>query len=209
MAKFGWLLWFGFLVGNLHFVAEHTVPNSDRYGDPFWLHIPKEIRKVLTLGQDAIYSDYLFLWSIQEATNQPRPASEQERLFRSYKNIAKERIPFEAYYMMACYDVTLDYKRPELCSDITLEGLKAFPGSWRIIMTQAYIETYETLDIAAGAALYRLASTHEWAPPWVARLASKLESRPEITEQDRRRIKRLMQDIPGFLNPNLNPDSSQ
>ena len=195
MAKFGWILWFGFLISSLHFVAKRTFPESDRYSDPFWLHIPKEIRKLLTLGQDAIYSDYLFLWSIQEATNPPRPDEEKERLFKTYTNIAKERIPFEAYYMMACYDVALDYKQPELCSQITLEGLQAFPGSWRLIMTQAYIETYEILDIAAGAALYRLASTHEWAPSWVARLATKLEAHPEITEQDRRRIKRLMQNI--------------
>ncbi|MFK7872634.1 MAG: hypothetical protein AB8C84_05610 [Oligoflexales bacterium] len=202
-------VWFFSLSCLVYLSSKHSMHHSSSTQSPFGLHIPQKIRSIFTLGHHRLYQDYLFIWSIQEIMSPAKQeVTHQKKIIKTFQDIAKEHIRIEPYYMMTCFYINEVYSRPEDCAAITHEGLKIFPGSWRISMTQAYIEAYLLHNHLTGAAMYRIAAQHQLAPEWVGRLADKLENKSQNTPEDYESIRRLMKSLPGFLDSKFLPNAT-
>ena len=79
--------------------------------------------------------------------------------------------------MISCFVLALDLGYPQGCGGVTLDGLKAFPESWRIPVTQGFVAqvaAYLLKDQQSAATYYTLAASRQGAPKFLQRIAKHL-----------------------------------
>lgn len=138
----------------------------------------------MTLGNVGVYDDVIYLWTLQSLVD-PRlktkdPVAVQESILR----VTRHNPKIETLYMMSCFVLAFDLKRPDLCERITLDGLKATPDGWRIPITQGFIFAHELKDPKNAAMYYGLAASRPDAPPFVGRYAKKLIDTNELSIEE-------------------------
>jgi hypothetical protein len=111
--------------------------------------------------------------------------------------IMKHQPKVEGLYIFSCFILGLDFQRPEYCEKISVEGLKVFPDSWRIPMTQGFIASFVMKDDLKAAAFYQLAASRPKSPEYVGKLAARLTARGFADGQDLNETIQLMTQVPG------------
>ena len=153
---------------------------------------------LITFGHRGLYDDFVLVWAIQFlADSELKQKATAEELNSAIVSIVSHTPKVEALYLLSCYVLALDYKRPEFCENISVQGLKAFPKSWRIPMTQGFVASFEEKDDMKAAAFYQLAASRPSSPPYVAKLAARLTERGFANGQDLNETIELMSDVPG------------
>lgn len=138
---------------------------------------------VLTLGHKAIYDDFINIWLLQTLLD-PRKGKDVEGMMRQIRSVIKHHPNLETTYMLGCFVMLQDFKRPEYCQEIILAGLKAFPTSWRLPMTQGYVEYFEMRQPAQAASFFMMAASRPDSPEYVQKVVKKLLSEKDLTATD-------------------------
>lgn len=138
---------------------------------------------ILTLGNKALYDDFINLWLLQMLVAPERPI-ESERLLTTIRAVIRHKPKFETLYLLSCFTLYLDYKRPEACQEIILAGLEAFPQSWRLPMTQAYVHYFLLKEPAQAASFFQMAASRPGSPAYVQNLVKKLISENQLDTDD-------------------------
>ncbi|MEZ4743734.1 MAG: hypothetical protein R3B45_15035 [Bdellovibrionota bacterium] len=164
---------------------------------------------ILTIGHRGLYDDFINIWLLQILADKSLPTLDVKQLNQTILQVTRLHPKIEAIYMIACFSMALDLKHPQFCEEIILDGLKAFPQSWRLPMTQGFVYLNLLKLPAKASAFYNLASSRKDSPPYVASLAKKLINREEITPEETQQALDLMLKVPGgskfadFLNTNM------
>jgi hypothetical protein len=138
------------------------------------------------------------IWAIQFlADPQLKEKASAEQLNKAMTSITRHLPRTEALYLFSCFVLAFDYKRPDLCEEFSLRGLKAFPNSWRIPMIQGFIAFFEQKDNVKAAAYYQLAASRPNSPAYVASLAEKLAKRGFANGQDLNETIDMLRQVPG------------
>ena len=153
---------------------------------------------ILTLGHRGIYDDFATIWIVQFLgdKNLVRNASADE-VFNAVNSFTKHQPKHEAIYLLSCFVLALDYDHPEHCETLSIDGLKAFPDSWRIPMTQGFIATFKLQDDIKAAAFYQMAASRPNSPPYVGKLAVRLANRGFANGQDMNETLDMLREVPG------------
>ena len=90
----------------------------------------------------------------------------------------------ENLYLLSCYVLSFDFKRPEFCEGIIQDGLKVFPNSWRLPLTQGLIEVDQLHNRASGAVYYAMAASRSDAPEFLKSYAAKLVNQSDLSPEE-------------------------
>jgi len=166
--------------------------------DPPLASVPPKILDIIMLGHGALYDDFITIWAIQIlADPQLKNLSSAENLYDSLNSILKFQPRIEGLYLLSCFVFALDLRHPEYCEKISLEGLKVFPESWRIPMTQGFISAFEMKDDLKAAAYYQMAASRPNSPEYVGKLAARLTARGYADGQDLNESVQMLMQAPG------------
>jgi hypothetical protein len=86
--------------------------------------------------------------------------------------------------MLSCFVMMQEFNRPETCKRIILDGLSAIPNSWRLPMTQGYVQAFITKEPAQAASFFQMAASREQSPEWVKKVAIKLVRENKLAADD-------------------------
>lgn len=157
-----------------------------------------KILDTLMLGHSGLYDDFALIWANQFlADSKLKESTTAEELATALFAIMKHQPKVEGLYIFSCFVLGLDFQRPEYCERISVEGLKVFPDSWRIPMTQGFIASFIMKDDLKAAAFYQLAASRPKSPEYVGKLAARLTARGFADGQDLNETIQLMTQVPG------------
>ena len=146
---------------------------------------------LFTFGHKDLYDDISLLWMLQ-AVLDVKSTAEPEAVMTYIRSVLHPRPHVETMYMLACFIMNEDFKRPDLCEEIIMAGLETFPDSWRLPMTQGYIFAASLKQPAQAARFYHIAASRPNSPEYVGELAAKLVGEYELTEDDIKKSLGLM-----------------
>lgn len=150
------------------------------------------------LGHRGLYDDFISIWLVQLlADNQLKSYASAEKAYKIIESIIRHQPKLESVYLMSCLVLAIDFNRPDLCEPISLQGLKAFPNSWRIPMTQGFVAAFKLGNAAKAASYYAVASTRPNSPEWVQNYAKKLANQGVESGQDLNETIMLLKEVPG------------
>jgi len=173
--------------------AEYKVVSS-----PPLASMDPKILDTMMLGHGALYDDFAMIWSIQIlADPNLKSTTTADELSETLLKILKHQPKIEGIYLLACYVLGLDFQRGDLCDKISVQGLQAFPDSWRIPMTQGFMASFVAKDDLKAAAFYELAASRPKSPEYVGKLAKRLTARGYADGEDLTETVRLMSEVPG------------
>ena len=145
--------------------------------------LPRPIVNIATLGFKAVYDDFINLWLLQILTEKNKPQNSED-LLNVINTVTSHKPPIETLYMLSCFVMMQEFNRPETCKRIILDGLSAIPNSWRLPMTQGYVQAFITNEPAQAASFFQMAASREQSPEWVKRVAIKLVSDKQLANDD-------------------------
>jgi hypothetical protein len=152
---------------------------------------------IITLGFRGAYDDLLSIWSIQFLVDDRVKTYPAEEVFKAIKNITRQRPKIESIYMLSCFTIALDLKRPEFCKEIIIDGMHALPNSWRLPMTQGFMYAYQMNDIPNAATFYSMAASRPDSPPFLHQLSVNMVQKNSISVEDIQTSLEKMFDAPG------------
>ena len=149
----------------------------------FEIFVRYGMRDFRDIGHKAIYEDFISIWLLQTLM-QEGIKKEADPLIAQIRSVIRHEPKLETTYMLACFVMLNELKRPEFCQEINLAGLRAFPMSWRLLMTQAYVEYSAMNHPAQAASFFTMAAQRENAPDYVKKAAKKLLETRTLTDED-------------------------
>jgi hypothetical protein len=155
------------------------------------------IINILTLGQKNLYDDFIDIWLVQILADPKAKTANIDELNKTILQVTDLHPKIESIYMLSCFILGIDLNRPDFCEKIILNGLNAFPNSWRLPMTQGFMYGFKLNDPVKAAAFYDLASSRQESPPYVASLAKKMLNKEPLTEGDAKEALEVMLKVPG------------
>ncbi len=152
---------------------------------------------IATLGHKGLYEDIIAIWTTQTIVDKSLSQYSAEAVFEFVSKIVRHEPKIEQTYLLPCFILALDFKRPEFCERIIIHGLNAFPNSWRLPMTQGFIFAFQLNQPLKAAAFYSLAASRPESPPYVGRVAKKLLAKDKLGRKDIEDTIEMMSQIPG------------
>jgi hypothetical protein len=153
---------------------------------------------ILTLGHRGIFDDIATIWIIQFLGDKELvKTSSAEDVYKAIYSFTRHQPRMEGIYLLSCFVLALDFDHPEYCESISLDGLKAFPDSWRIPMAQGFIASFKLQDDLKAAAFYQMAASRPNSPEYVGRLAKRLSERGYANGQDLNETIDMLSEVPG------------
>lgn len=179
----GVLLFGGVLVATVPARLSQLRKSYELYAAPPLAHMNPNVLTAFMLGQKAIYDDFISIWLLQTLMSTD-VTKDHEKLMEQIRLVIKHQPKLETTYMLSCFVMLNELKHPEYCQEINLTGLKAFPMSWRLLMTQAFVEFSAMGHPAQAASFFMMAAQRENAPPYVKKAAIKLLETKTLTDDD-------------------------
>lgn len=147
--------------------------------------LPRDLIKILTLGHDRLYDDFIYIWLIQFLIPEKNtPLEPAPIVLRRTQNTLRLLPPIEYLYLLSCYIQAFQFKQPQVCKEILLKGMAAVPESWRIPMTLGYIYAFNLKDLSTGGHYYMVSSQQEGSPAYFASLGQKLINGDPVSIKD-------------------------
>lgn len=177
------LLFGGALIATIPVRVQTLKSTYELYSKPPLADVKPQFLNILLLGHKAIYEDFISIWLLQTLM-QEGVKKEAEPLIEQIRSVIRHEPKLETTYMLSCFVMLNEVKRPEFCQEINLAGLRAFPMSWRLLMTQAYVEYAAMNHPAQAASFFMMAAQRENAPDYVKKAAKKLLETKTLTDED-------------------------
>ncbi|MBM4253214.1 MAG: hypothetical protein FJ146_14690 [Deltaproteobacteria bacterium] len=188
------VVWIALLLGMFMQVTERlassTAARQAMVPPPPLSQLSTSVLNTLTLGYRGLYDDFADIWLLQALGDKDIKSFDPRELIKTIRTVTRHGPKLESLYLLSCFVLAFEFKIPEECQAIIVDGMNAMPGSWRIPMTQGYITAFVLNDPATGALYYELAGSRPGAPAYFTSLATKLAARSAIDSNERAAIKR-------------------
>ncbi len=182
------LVWLVILAAGMRVVTAKTKYYGDRdyqlLSPPPLSEIDPRLVDVATLGHRGLYDDFISIWLMQAFVDERLKEHSAEEVSAAINVVTRLNPRIESLYMLSCFVMAQDYDRPDLCERISLDGLKALPDSWRIPLTQGFMEAYKLHQPKNAALYYGLAASRPDAPEFLKSLAAKLVANSQLSLSD-------------------------
>ena len=149
---------------------------------PLFLTRP-EVISLATLGHRGFYNDVWMIW-ITQLINPLSPVLELEDFLKLSQSILMHQPESERIYVAFCYYAVENYNRPDFCENYSQVGIKLFPQSWVLAISQGYVYGFYLKDLGRASAFYALAASRPNAPAYAQLLAEKFKRNDNVTEAD-------------------------
>lgn len=159
--------------------------NRQIFDVPPLANLDSRLINILTLGHKHIYDDFINIWLLQTLTETDKP-NEPDKMLNAIRSVIQHRPAHESLYMLSCYVMVQDFKRPESCQEIIMAGLDVFPESWRLPIQQGYVHAYLTDKPAQAASFFMMAASRKNAPEWLKQVVQRLLQRDHLNPEDLR-----------------------
>lgn len=194
-------IWVLALGAGLRSVTARTESFSARDYDvlapPPLTRVDERLINIVTLGHRGLYDDFIDIWLLQALGDERLKQKSPDEIHEAMRRVIDMRPKIESLYMLSCFVLGLDLKRPELCEGITLQGLKALPDSWRIPVTQGFFFYYKLGDPQKAAMYYNLAASRPGAPEFIGPLAKNLIEKNQLSKPELEQTLDQLLDAPG------------
>lgn len=191
------ILWVLFLGFGLYRVSAKTQAYGDRDYDvlapPPLTRLDARLVDVLSFGHRGLYDDVINIWLLQSLLDDRLRQQGPEDVLAAMKRVTDMQPKIESIYMLSCFVMAFDFRRPEKCEQLTLSGMRAMPESWRIPVTQAFISYHELKDAPRAAMYYGLAASRSTSPRFLDKLAKNLLDNNQLS------IPELQETLNGLL----------
>jgi hypothetical protein len=139
---------------------------------------------ILSFGHRGLYDDFVAIWMLQILTD-PRlknfpPEEVQQMLVR----VGRHKPLIETFYLLGCFVLTFDLKRPDLCEPLMRQGTEAFPRNWRIPVTMGIIAAHHLHDNALASLYYGIGAQRDEVPEYIQKTATRLAKEQNIDPSD-------------------------
>lgn len=189
------------LAGSLLFIGLLLATNPQRlktlrseydiFAPPPLTRFSPALVSILTLGHKAIYDDFINIWLLQTLMD-TRKGTDDASMMTLIRSVIKHQPKLETLYMLSCFVMAQDFKKPGHCQEITLAGLKAFPTSWRLPMTQGYIEYFMLKQPAQAASFFMMAASRPNSPEYVQKTVRNLLDKNDLSPSDLQKSLEIM-----------------
>jgi hypothetical protein len=151
---------------------------------PPFAELDTALINVVTLGHRGLYDDFINIWAIQFLFDERLKHESPTDVQKAVLQITRHHPKLESLYIASCYLLYLEFARPDLCEEIILDGLKAFPLSWRIPVAQAFMYGYVLKQWDQSASYYALAASKPKSPPFIKKLIPKIMDERRLSIDD-------------------------
>lgn len=194
-------LWILALAAALYVVTGNTWTYAKRdyrlLAPPPLTDLDPRFLNIVTLGHRGLYDDFVNIWMLQVLFDERLASQSADDVYRTLLKVTRNQPKIESLYMVSCFVLAIDFQRPELCQQITLDGLKAFPDSWRIPVTQGFMYAYKMNDVKNAAMYYGLAASREDAPDFLKKLAVNMVERNQLSVEELQTTLENLLSVPG------------
>ncbi|MCX6126490.1 MAG: hypothetical protein NTV34_17280 [Proteobacteria bacterium] len=153
---------------------------------------------IASLGHRGLYEDFSVIWLLQLlAEPDIKAIGKPEQIYQAIIPVLRQTPKIESIYLLSCTVLAIDLKEPKYCEEITLLGLKAFPESTYIPMTQGFVFSFLLNQRAKAAPYYGLAASRPNAKDYVKRIALKFAQEAGSNINDLNDSMELLKDMPG------------
>lgn len=149
---------------------------------PLYLTRP-DIVTLATLGHRDFYNSVWMIW-ITQLINPLSPVLSADDFLKLSQSILIQQPQSERFYIAFCYYAIEHYHRPDFCENFSQVGLKLFPQSWVIPLSQGYVYGFVVKDLGRASAFYALAASRPNAPQYAHLLAEKLKRNDNVSDSD-------------------------
>lgn len=171
------------LVGTNQARIDRLKAQYDLFQAPPLAGLKTSLVNFLLLGQKPVYDDFISIWLLQALVDS-RKEKDADGMLGAIRSVIRHEPKIESIYMLSCFVMMDDMQKPEACQEIILAGLRAFPRSWRLPMTQGFVEYYKLKKPAQAASFFMMAASRQDSPPYVQKVANKLLMTNEISDAD-------------------------
>lgn len=171
-------LWMALLIGALGAVTQRTKIYGERSYEllsaPPLAQLDTRVLDIITLGHRGLWDDIAAIWTIQILMDRRVTTMPADRVNQAVTAVTQHHPHIETLYLLSCYILAFDLKHAEYCERIIQDGLKVFPDSWRLPLTQGLMAIDSLHDPKSAAAYYALAASRPEAPEFLRSYANKI-----------------------------------
>jgi len=138
------------------------------------VNLDTRLLDILTFGHRGLYDDLITIWMLQVVMDPRILSTPPERLLDLLIRVGRHQPQIESFYLLGCFVLAFDLKRPDLCEPILKIGTSAFPTRWRIPVTMGVIAAHYLNDREKAQVYYQIASQRPMVPEYIKATASRL-----------------------------------
>ena len=168
---------------------QESLSQKERLSPPPLSSLSTPMLNVVTLGYRGLYDDFADIWLLQILSDKNVRSYDPVKLLATIKAVTQHGPKIESLYLLSCYVMSFDFKQGEHCLEIISDGIRALPDSWRIPMTQGYVDAFVLHDPSSASLYYQLAASKSGAPRYFGSLAKKLADKAEISDDEEKAAK--------------------
>ncbi len=188
MSRYVVATWLAIVSAGIWHSAGKLRLSADKHWDvlttPPLTELDTSLINIATLGHRGLYDDFINIWAIQFLFDDRLKHEDPVDVQKSILQITRHQPKLESLYIASCYLLYMEFDRPEMCEEIIVDGLKAFPESWRIPIAQGYMSGYVLRNWEQSAMYYGLAASKPNSPPFLKELVPKLMEKKKLTIDD-------------------------
>ncbi len=167
----------------------HAVKNiSSLKTSSFSIFQELPLKKILSLGHASLIDDLVYLEFLNVFQQKKTQTLSSESWHSYFISVIKIHPKIETIYLLVCYKMNFEWKKPEGCESVLKVGAMLLKDSWKIPFTLGYLYVFYWHNFPEASFYYDKASQVQGAPAFFKSFAKKLrENKIELEE----RIKNL------------------
>lgn len=138
---------------------------------------------ILSFGYRGLYDDFVTIWMLQVLMDPRVNQLNAEKIQNLLVRVGRHQPKIESYYLLGCFVLNFDLKRPDLCEPILKQGTEAFPTKWRIPVTMGIIAAHYLQDPRLAALYYEIGA-QRGAPQYIRNAAQRLAKEQNISPEE-------------------------
>jgi len=159
--------------------------------------LPPDILRLISFGRMPLVHDFFQVWMVQALNDERLTPDLADTLADTLVLLSRHGLRHEFSYLAGCLTLWDRLDRADLCFKVNEAGLRNIPRSWRLAMTQGFIDAFVLEQPTRAAFFYQLAASRENSPDYVASVAQKLLDQENVTQQEYLETMNQMISIPG------------
>ena len=115
-------------------------------------------------------------------------------LSKHIHQVIKHKPKIKSLYLYSCFVLAFDYKKPELCKEISDIALSIYPRNRSIAITQGFISVFLLDKIKEGIQYFELAAQPKNSPTFVLSFVKKLKEN-KLQNSDIKKMREIFFEI--------------
>lgn len=151
---------------------------------PPFAYIDPALIKIFTVGYKNVYDDLVQLWMVQSLVDDKLIESDKAGMDEAIQAALRVKPEIEGFYLLSCFTYLKNLDMPRACENVINTGIKLFPESFKLPVTQGYIELFVLNDRKKAAGYYAMAASKPNAPAHIQKIVTRMIREGGMTDDD-------------------------